>query len=67
MKIKDSCPCCGGRGYIYYQVPRYETITRDMASDACDMELEGQQVSCGYDEVEEPCPECLQERKEVSK
>lgn len=52
------CNHCKGFGIIYYSVPHYETVTRDMASDACDASLEGQEVYCGEQEVEERCEFC---------
>lgn len=55
---RKRCSQCEGYGFIYYKVPHYETVTRDMAIDACDRSLEGEQVQWGEDEVQEPCENC---------
>jgi hypothetical protein len=48
------CPTCGGGGAVPETV--YGTVTRDMALDACEPELEGQPIPIGEDWL--PCPDC---------
>jgi hypothetical protein len=52
------CGYCGDTGFITTQVPHYETVTMDMAIDAGDRNLCGEQVQFGFDEIQEPCPNC---------
>ena len=40
-KIADDCPNCDNSGYTVAQVEGREYVTRDMASDAGDLSLEG--------------------------
>ncbi len=53
-----NCQICGGSGSVFYSVPTYRTATRDMAIDACDRSLEGQEIQWDDEEVEEPCQAC---------
>lgn len=56
--MSEPCQACEGRGWIAVEVPHYETVTRDMATDAQDMDLEGEQVVFGSDYEQQPCQEC---------
>ncbi len=60
----EECPNngCNNQGYIVVQTNERQYITRDMASDACDMSLEGQEI--GEDEFEqEQCEFCYRNKK----
>ena len=52
------CPICHGQGATCYEQPVSMTITMDMAIDAGDRSLAGQQTSWGSEQVEEPCQYC---------
>lgn len=55
---KKTCPACGGSGIVQWEEPNYETVTRDMATDAGDRQLEGQQIQFGTIQCQDQCPEC---------
>jgi len=57
------CVVCGDEGFIYREVPHYETVTRDMALDAQDPDIEGSQVVFGSEQIKEPCPSCAKDTK----
>jgi hypothetical protein len=49
----SECKTCGGRGFVYYEVTNY--VTREMALDACEPDMEGWPIN---EERESPCPDC---------
>lgn len=54
MSEEKQCKECGGMGIVYYEgVIGY--ITHDMAMDACDPSLEGQEI---IGPLSDPCPKC---------
>ena len=58
-KIADDCPNCDNSGFTVVQTSERRYVTRDMASDACDMSLEGTLYS--DDEFEqEQCQWCYE-------
>jgi len=52
------CEACNGTGVMYWMEPHYEYVTRDMATDACDPQLEGQEIQWGEEECHGECPDC---------
>ena len=54
MTANSHCEMCGDSGVV--QVERIEYVTRNMAIDAGDPELEGQPVPQGFEDI--PCPAC---------
>ena len=56
--MKELCPICSGYGLIYYKIPHYERVTREMARDAGDLSYEGDEVQFGEDEIKELCQNC---------
>jgi len=43
------CPYCNGMGYT--EEPRYEQATREMAMDAGNLDLEGQAIYAGEEQI----------------
>lgn len=55
----QNCPSCDNSGFTVIQTSERQYVTRDMASDACDMSLEGSLYS--EDEFEqEQCQWCYE-------
>lgn len=58
MSNKPVCIACGGRGWNAVEVPHMERVTREMALDAGDSDLEGSEVVFGSDYEQQPCQNC---------
>lgn len=55
---EEPCKACDGQGYHIEEYPEYQYVTHDMASDACDMSLEGQEIEWGSTQVQVSCDNC---------
>lgn len=60
----EPCETCGGSGRVFWEEPHYEYVTKDMATDAGEPQLVGQQIQWGTDQCEGVCPDCNGERSQ---
>lgn len=54
VPAEPTCKTCGDQGTV--EIERRERVTRDMASDAGEPAMEGQEIDWGSEAV--PCPDC---------